>query len=66
MGLIQIDDGTAVLLDEITAATAAGGQPPHVTVARCSPELMAGALGAPAGAAAPASAPAAAVAGTPR
>jgi hypothetical protein len=46
MGLIQVDDGTAVLLDEIGAATGNGGQPSHVTVARCSPDLMAGALGA--------------------
>jgi NAD(P)-dependent dehydrogenase (short-subunit alcohol dehydrogenase family) len=56
MGLIQIDDGTGVLLDEITAATADGGQPSHVTVARCSPDLMAGALGSVS--AAPAAAPA--------
>jgi NAD(P)-dependent dehydrogenase (short-subunit alcohol dehydrogenase family)/acyl carrier protein len=44
MGLIQIDDGTAVLLDEIAAAVV-GGSPHQVTVARCTPDLMAAAFG---------------------
>ena len=44
MGLIQIDDGTAVMLDEITAAVV-GGSPHQVTVARCRPELIAAAFG---------------------
>ncbi len=39
MGLVGVDDGTAVVLDEIAAA---GGPGPHqVVVARCTPELMA-------------------------
>ncbi|HEY8523917.1 MAG TPA: SDR family NAD(P)-dependent oxidoreductase [Acidimicrobiales bacterium] len=41
MGLIQVDDGTGVLLDEISAAAAGAAQPAQVTVARCAPELLA-------------------------
>jgi len=45
MGLIQIEDGTSVLLDEVAAAVAGETRFHQVTVARCSPELMAAAFG---------------------
>ncbi|HMG41374.1 MAG TPA: SDR family NAD(P)-dependent oxidoreductase [Acidimicrobiales bacterium] len=47
MGLIQVDDGTAVMLDEIGAAIATGdySRPHQVTVARCAPALIAAAFG---------------------
>jgi acyl transferase domain-containing protein/NAD(P)H-dependent flavin oxidoreductase YrpB (nitropropane dioxygenase family) len=49
MGLIQVDDGTALVLDEIVAAAGdtveVRGLPHQVAVARCSPALMAAALG---------------------
>ncbi|MGH9012284.1 MAG: SDR family NAD(P)-dependent oxidoreductase, partial [Acidimicrobiia bacterium] len=56
MGLIEIDDGTAVLLDEIAAAVAGGngaaggvhvvgGAPHQITVARCTPALITAAFG---------------------
>jgi len=48
MGLIQVADGTAVMLDEIAAAFGSGGtehlRPHQVTVARCAPELIAAAF----------------------
>ncbi|HET6948745.1 MAG TPA: SDR family NAD(P)-dependent oxidoreductase, partial [Acidimicrobiales bacterium] len=50
MGLIALDDGAAVLLDEIaTTGNGAGPEPHQVTVARCAPELMAAALGSTVG-----------------
>ncbi|HEV7761269.1 MAG TPA: hypothetical protein VGO78_19815, partial [Acidimicrobiales bacterium] len=42
MGVIRPDDGVGVLLAELAAGD---GPPPQVTVARCSPELMAAAFG---------------------
>jgi hypothetical protein len=44
MGLIEIEDGTAVLLDEIGAASA-GRRFHQVTVARCTPDLIAATFG---------------------
>ncbi|HET6772014.1 MAG TPA: SDR family NAD(P)-dependent oxidoreductase, partial [Acidimicrobiales bacterium] len=41
MGLIDLSDGTSVVLDELGA----GAGPHQVVVARCSPELMAASLG---------------------
>ena len=43
MGLIELADGTAVVLDEIGAGSGDGVS--QVVVARCSPELMAASLG---------------------
>jgi hypothetical protein len=45
MGLIEIEDGTSVLLDEVAAAVAGETRFHQVTVARCSPELMAATFG---------------------
>jgi NAD(P)-dependent dehydrogenase (short-subunit alcohol dehydrogenase family) len=46
MGLIEVEDGTAVLLDEVAAASGPAGRLYHqVTVARCSPELIAATFG---------------------
>jgi hypothetical protein len=41
MGLIDLSDGTSVVLDELGAGAGAH----QVVVARCSPELMAASLG---------------------
>jgi NAD(P)-dependent dehydrogenase (short-subunit alcohol dehydrogenase family) len=47
MGLIDVEDGTGILLDEIAVAGShgAGVAPAQVTVARCSPDLMAATMG---------------------
>jgi acyl transferase domain-containing protein/NAD(P)H-dependent flavin oxidoreductase YrpB (nitropropane dioxygenase family)/NADP-dependent 3-hydroxy acid dehydrogenase YdfG len=47
MGLIDVEDGTGILLDEIAVAgsNGAGVAPAQVTVARCSPDLMAATMG---------------------
>jgi NAD(P)-dependent dehydrogenase (short-subunit alcohol dehydrogenase family) len=47
MGLIDLEDGTGILLDEIAVATADTPQPHQIGVVRCSPELAAALAGSP-------------------